>query len=227
MTTRPRSTSAGFTLIEVVITLCVFVLLAAAVFGIFSATLESAASLQDNQTRTDQVESLGAWLKRSLLEMPASGKIVSYHRDEMPFHVAGLVWGAGEDLQALDLHLQSNGEYTLRLAVYQSPASSPYQVSGLNGTGPLPQFVSQVQRDDPALAWRILIRDLKSADWRFLPFNTVRWQDASSGPKPAIVEFTFQQAGAMAAVTDDFWIPPTQSAGDLAIPTAPAVSVNP
>jgi prepilin-type N-terminal cleavage/methylation domain-containing protein len=227
MRTRTSQIPSGFTLIEVVITLCVFVLLAAAVFSIFSATLESAAGLQDNQARNDEVQSLGAWLKRSLLDMPASGTVVSYHRDDMPFHVAGLVWGVGNDLQALDLHLQANGEYTLRLAAYQPSSSPSYQVSGLTDTLALPQFVNEVERDDSALAWRTLVRDLKAADWRFLPFNTNEWLDASLGQKPAIVELTFQQAGAPAPVTEDFWIPPTQSPRILAIPTTPAVSSNP
>ena len=42
-----------------IITLCVFVLLAGAVFGIFSATLESVASLQNDQNRNDETEALG------------------------------------------------------------------------------------------------------------------------------------------------------------------------
>ena len=132
MRTAIRRAQRGFTLIEVVITLCVFVLLAAAVFGIFTATLESAASLQDNQTRNDQVEALGAWLKHSLLDVPARGSIVSYRREGIPFHVTGLAWGAGEDLQALDLHLQPNGQYTLRLAAYQ-PVTSSESTEGVSG----------------------------------------------------------------------------------------------
>jgi prepilin-type N-terminal cleavage/methylation domain-containing protein len=227
MKTRTSPVPSGFTLIEVVITLCVFVLLAAAVFSIFGATLESAAGLQDNQARNDQTEALGAWFKRSLLDMPANGTVVSYRRDDIPFHVAGLVWGAGNDLRALDLHLQANGEYTLRLAAYQPSSSSSYQVGGLTGLLALPQFVNEVERDDSALAWRTLVHDLKAADWRFLPFNTDQWLDASLGQKPAIVELTFQQAGATAPVTEDFWIPPTQLPRGVAIPTTPAVSSNP
>jgi prepilin-type N-terminal cleavage/methylation domain-containing protein len=226
MTIRSPGSRRGFTLIEMVITLCVFVLLAAAVFGIFSATLESASSLQDNQARNDQTEALGAWLKRSLLDLPASGAIVSYRRDGFPFHVTGLVWGAGEDLQALDLQLQSNGEYTLRLAAYQ-PSASANQSIGATGAAALSQFVDQVQKDDPTLAWRPLVRDIKSADWRFLAFNTPQWLDTVAAvQKPAIVELTFQVGGAASPVTDDFWIPPTVPAGNLAIPTT-AVSANP
>jgi len=207
-------------------TVLVFILLAGAVFGIFSATLQSVSSLQDNQNRNDQVESLGAWLKQSLLAMPATGTVASYRRDNIPFHVAGVIWGANEDLQALDLHLQQNGLYTLRLAAYQPPATTSLSLAGVTGTAlPLSQFMTQVVNNDPTLAWRPLVRDVKAADWRFRAFNVTDWQTVTSGPKPALVEFTFQPAGALAPIVDDFWIPPTQPAGNPA--AAPAVTVNP
>jgi prepilin-type N-terminal cleavage/methylation domain-containing protein len=225
MTTRFHPARKGFTLIEMVIALSVFVMLAGAVFGIFSATLQSVAVLQDNQNRNDRTEALGAWLKREMLDVPASGTIVSYHRDGAPFHVSGIVWGAGQDLQALDLHLQANGEYTLRLAAYR-PSSSGLVLAGQTGTisSQVGQFTSQVIRDDDALVWRTLVRDLKTADWRFLAPNQTQWQDVTAGPKPIVAELTFQPAGTSAAVTDDFWIPPTQGTGNQVLP---AVSVNP
>jgi prepilin-type N-terminal cleavage/methylation domain-containing protein len=228
MTTRFHPARKGFTLIEMVIALAVFVMLAGAVFGIFSATLQSVAALQDNQNRNDRTEALGAWLKRQMLDLPASGTIVSYHRDGAPFHVSGIIWGAGADLQALDLHLQANGEYTLRLAAY--PPSSGSGIAGLTGTisPQFAQFTGLVIRDDDTLAWRTLVRDLNTADWRFLAPNQTQWQDATTGPKPAIAELIFQPAGASAAVTDDFWIPPTQAAINPVLTPAPgAVSANP
>jgi prepilin-type N-terminal cleavage/methylation domain-containing protein len=227
MTTRLRPTERGFTLIEMIVTLCVFVLLAGAVFSIFSATLESVSSLQDNQARNDQVEALGSWFKQEMLELPASGTVASYHRDSIPFHVAGFIWGSGEDLQAIGLQLQANGNYALRLTTYPSSSraspepkpesSNQFRIAGMTGTSAsLSQFMRELIGDDPALTWRPLVRDLKAVDWRFLQFNTTQWQDQVAGFKPAIVEMTFQPAGAPAPIVDDFWIPPTQPAGNLA-----------
>lgn len=213
----------GFTLIEVIITLCVFVLLAGAVFGIFSATLESVASLQNDQNRNDETEALAAWLKQSLLDLPAEGVVVSYHRDNFPFHVSGIIWGTGDNLQALDLHLQANGNYLLRLASYQPAASSERDTGGLaSSTGPLSLFRTQIVDDDQAVAWRPLVRDLQSADWRFRPFGAPNWLDSVSGAKPAIAEFDFRVAGASQVITDDFWIPPTHPATNPA--TTPSIS---
>ena len=72
------------------------------------------------------------------------------------------------------------------------------------------------------------MRDLKSADWQFLPFNSTDWQDAASNQKPAVAEFTFQPSGTPIPITDDFWIPPTQATATMALtPAVAAVSANP
>jgi hypothetical protein len=160
------------------------------------------------------------------LDVPANGTIVSYRRDTIPFHVAGIVWGAGEDLQALDLQTQPNGEYMLRLTAYQLPSFKP--LWGSAPEAPLSVFMGSVMNDDPSLTWRPLVRDLKSADWRFLQLNQTQWQDVAAGTKPILAELTFQPASVTTPVTDDFWIPPTQAPATLAVLGAPpAVSSNP
>jgi prepilin-type N-terminal cleavage/methylation domain-containing protein len=202
----------GFTLIEVIITLSIFILLAAAVFGIFTATLESVAGLQDNQNQGDEVEALGAFLKKTFIDLPPEATIVSYHRDSVPFKVSGLIWGSHDNLHALDTQLQPNGFYTLRTASYTPPATTPPE--------PLSTFQRQILTDDPSLFWRPLVRDIRSADWKFRTFGSPQWQDQTAGPKPALAEFAMQLAGANAVITDDFWIPPTQPAGNPVIAAA-------
>ena len=59
MNARPRSARGGFTLIEMIITLCVFVMLAASVFGIFGAmelklTLPAAAPAGNRFDQTNE-----------------------------------------------------------------------------------------------------------------------------------------------------------------------------
>jgi prepilin-type N-terminal cleavage/methylation domain-containing protein len=196
--TKDRS---GFTLIEVIITLSIFLLLSAAVFGIFSATLESVSGLQDNQNQSDEVEALSAFLRKNLLELPADGSLTSYHREGAPFKVSGLIWGAGNDLRAADMQLQPNGYYSLRLAYYTPPA---------NPQAPAPaDFQRQIVSDDPSLAWRVLVRDIRTADWRFRGVNATQWDEQASNNKPVVAEFSLQLAGSTTSVTDDFWIPQT------------------
>jgi prepilin-type N-terminal cleavage/methylation domain-containing protein len=233
MNARPSIGRGGFTLIEMIITLCVFVLLAAMVFSIFDATLESAGTLQDNQNRQDRVEALAAWLKQSLLALPANGTFVSYHREGRPFHVSGIIWGAGTDLQALDLQAQANGNYTLRLAACPQPdSSSPeYQFTDLTGTAgyspALARFQTQVFNDDSALPWRPLMRDLKSADWRFRGLNAIDWQDTFTMGKPVLVQLRFLPPGTSSAIVDDFWIPPTTLPTNPVVATPASLTANP
>jgi len=201
-----RGTRGGFTLIEVIITLSIFLLLAGAVFGIFTATLESVASLQDNQNQSDETQALGAYLKKSFLDVPAQGTIASFHRDNAPFKVSGIIWGSGDDLRALDMQLQRNGYYTLRMTSYTPPAFPQ---------GPaLTIFQRQVVTNDSTLLWRPLLRDVRTADWRFREPNSSIWEEQTSSARPSLAEFTIELAGANLGVTDDFWIPPTQPAGN-------------
>ena len=231
MNAHPRSARGGFTLIEMIITLCVFVMLAASVFGIFGATLESAGALQDNQNRQDQVEALAAWLKQSFLALPANGTLVSYHRDGRPFHVSGIIWGEDTDLKALDLQAQANGNYTLRLATCVAASSPDDQASNTAGTAgyspALARFQTEVFNDDPALAWRPLMRDLRSVDWRFRVPNSNDWQDTFSSGKPVLTQLTFQPAGMPTSIVDDFWIPPTAPPVGLVLAPAASLTTNP
>jgi prepilin-type N-terminal cleavage/methylation domain-containing protein len=228
MNRHPRSSCRGFTLIEMLITLSVFLLLAGAIFSIFGATLEGATTLQDDQNRSDQSEVLGAWLRQAFLALPAEGVLVSYHRDDRPFHVSGVIWGTGDQLGALDLQPQANGNYALRYCT--PPTDQNLTLAGQTGTtrysAILIKFQGLVFNDDPSLNWRVLVRDLKSADWRFRAVNAVDWVDTSTGGKPLLAELTFQLAGKADSVVEDFWIPPVQppNSGTAAPPVAAPVN---
>lgn len=216
MNARSSKSRSGFTLIEMIITLCVFILLAGAIFSIFGATLQGATTLQDDQTRSDQTEALGAWLRESFLSLPAEGMLISYHRESDAFHVSGVIWDAGDQLRALDLQQEANGNYLLRLAVGpETLAGTGPDIAGQTGTASytaaLVKFRTAVFNDDASLPWRILVRELKSADWRFRAANSVTWMDSSSAGKPLLAEFTFQPAGSDQPIVDDFWIPPVQA----------------
>jgi len=224
MNRRHPSARGGFTLIEMIITLAVFLLLAGAIFSIFGATLQSADTLQDDQNREDQAEALGAWLRQSLLALPAQGTLVSYHRNDRPFHVSGIIWGTGDNLRALDLQAQANGQYLLRFATANEDDDATDQAQHWGYTPALTKFQTQVFNDDPALNWRVLVRDLQSADWRFRVLNGIDWTDTATSGKPLLAELTFQPSGAAGAIVDDFWIPPVQAVGLPALVAPPVAA---
>jgi prepilin-type N-terminal cleavage/methylation domain-containing protein len=193
----------GFTLLEMMITLAIFILLAAAVFGIMSGVLQSTSSLQDNSNRRDQIAALNAYLKNKLGTMPAASSISSYQRgDGEGLTQNGIIFGSANVASAIDAKVQSNGYYTLRTTTLNSVT-----VNGLpqDARTSLQQIVTT---DDPSANWSVLIRDVKTLDWKFQDFNVTQWVELWGSPsKPNLVEFTMQTAGDLQPTTMDFWIP--------------------
>jgi len=193
----------GFTLLEMIITLAIFVLLAAAVFGMLTGIIESTGTLQDNQNRTDQISALNAYMKNKLEGMPVASSLVSYQRGDGEGLVQnGIVYGTANFASVIDAKVQANGYYTLRLATF-STTSAPGE----------PQDARQVlaqdaSSDDPSLVWTPLVKDIKTLDWKFLDFNQTQWVDLwTSSTKPNLVEFSLQPASDLQLTTMDFWLP--------------------
>jgi len=195
----------GFTLLEMMITLAIFLLLAAAVFGILTGVLQTSSSLQDNQNRRDQTVSLNAFLKKKLGEMSAQSVLISYKRgDGEGLLQNGIIFGQDEMVTAIDAKIQANGYYTLRFAAYD-PAMMP------NGSSASPEtiFYDAIANDNTSVNWKPLIRDIKTLDWKFQDLNSTQWFDqwSNAGAKPNLVEFSMQGAGDLQPSTMDFWIP--------------------
>jgi len=208
----------AFTLLEMMITLAIFILLAAAVFGLMTGVLQSTSTLQDNQNRRDQVAALNAFLKKKLGEMPVASTLTSYQRGIGEGLVQnGIIFGTANFATAIDAKAQANGYYALRLATFATEA----------GQGQ-PQDARQVLQqavttDDPTLAWTPLIGDIKTLDWKFLDFNQTLWVELWNSPtKPNLVEFSMQPAGDLQPTTMDFWLPKIQASSVTAAPQPPS-----
>jgi len=205
----------GFTLMEMMITLAVFILLAAAVFGLMTSVLESTSRLQDNSNHRDEVAALNAFVKKKLGEMPVSSTLLSYQRgDGAGLTQNGIVFGTQNLATAIDAKPQANGYYVLRLAVFTTGAGAG-QVQDAR------QALQQaVTSDDSTVAWTPLIGDLKTLDWKFLDFNATVWVDLwSSSAKPNLVEFSMQPAGDSQPTTMDFWLPKIEAVSVTAAPS--------
>jgi len=193
----------GFTLVEMLITLSVFVLLSAAIFGIVTSVLTSAQSLQTNQDRGDQVMALNAFLKNQLEGLPGQSVLVSYRRgDGDGLVLTGILFGTNGFLTAIDAKIQSNGLYTLRLATYTPPIQ--------NANSPVIFQQAITDDDDASLVWTSLIRDVQHITWKFQVLNSAPWleQWTNLASKPNIVELSLQIAGDTRPDVMDLWIPP-------------------
>jgi len=197
---RPTRLRRGFTLIEVIVTLAIFVLLTASVFGIMGAVFESSNTLKENQNRRDEVTAFQAYLKNTLGELGGADHLVTYCRgDGEGLRVNGILLVTQTSTLAIDATRQANGLYTVRLA-RPAPGDDP--------NPNIPTFSQKLDRNTSALSWTTLIRDVKLLQWQFqsgpetwLP----EWADASAMPK--LVECNIEIAGDNQATAMDFVLP--------------------
>ena len=187
---------------EIMITLVVLVLLTTSIYAILSGVLQGTSVLQYNQNHRDQIVALNAFLKKRLSGMNAQSDFFSYQRNGEGLSQNGIVLGHDQTLMAIDAKIQANGYYTLRVAYQTGMPSS------INLTSQV--FGQRVASDDPTIVWIPLIHDVQHIDWKFQDPTTTQWVDQwiNAPNKPAMVEFTLQQAGDLQSTTMDFWIPP-------------------
>jgi hypothetical protein len=187
------------------ITLAVFVLLAAAVFGIMTGVIGSASTLQDNLNHRDEVAALNSFLGKKLAGMDSTSSIFSYERgDGEGLEQNGIIFGNANLAMAVDAKIQDNSYYTLRVTTFAAAggADNPQDARQV--------LLTAVTTDDPTLTWAPLMTDIKTLDWKFLDFNTTVWVDlwpSSSAANPNLVEFSLQPAGDVQPATMDFWLP--------------------
>ena len=209
----PLRSSRAFTLVEMVITMAIFVLLAGAIFGIITGVLQSANVLQDNQNRRDEIMALQDFLKNELNAMPGKATLNTYRRgDGEGLPLNGIIFGTAGLLTAIDAKAQPNGLYTLRVATFSRSGDNVVAANDFN---------QAVTGDDDSLDWRDLIRDVRHIDWKFMALNTTQWLDdwsAVTATKPNLVEFSIQLAGETQPAVADLWIPPIVVAPVQALP---------
>ncbi len=199
------------------ITLAIFILLAAAVFGLMSGVIGSTGTLQDNQNQRDQMASLTAFMKKKIGAMPVASTLVSYQRGNGDGLVQnGIIFGTVNYATAFDAEVQPNGYYTLRLTSVSTSTATEQQQDAR-------QVLQQsVTTDDPTLNWTPLVKYIKTLDWKFLDFNVTQWVELwSSSAKPNLMEFTLQPATDSQPTTIDFWLPKLDTI-NLNIPRATA-----
>lgn len=193
----------GFTLLEVLVTMVIFILLAASVFGIITGVFQSASVLQDNQNHRDQIVALNAFLQKKLGELPAQSGLISYrHGDGEGLAQNGIILRNVGMASVIDAKLQNNGYYTLRLTAFSPDKSGAISTEQ--------KFELSITNDDPAVQWTSLLRDIQKIEWKFMDSTTSKWVDRWYNPsaKPELIELSMQLAGDTNPAVMVFWIPP-------------------
>jgi type II secretory pathway pseudopilin PulG len=196
-------TRRGFTLVEMVVTLGVFILLAASVFGILSAILQSSSALADDQFREDEAGALTGYLQHQFRHIAERGLALTYRRagqEQGP----GLIFGTASKMVALEAAPAPNGLCLLRETRFVPPRGSQ-----LDARTQALLLERMVLRDDDALVWTPLLRDVRTLAWRFQDAKQAVWTTVlpDTGTQPALIELTLEIAGDRHERTADFWIP--------------------
>jgi len=211
----------GFTLLEMMVTLAIFMLLAAAVFGIIVQTLRSTSTLQDNQGHRDQMVALNAFLQRKFEALGSESFLVSYRRgNDEKLAQNGIAFGRVGDTSVIDAKPQVNGYYSIRLG-----RTKIEDASFLNGGFVGFKLPSGVLSDDGGgVEWTSLLRDVRSIGWKFRETGSEQWvnEHPSPGTEPNLVELSVQLAGDLQPTTMDFWIPHI-SPVTMSLSKAPAI----
>jgi len=216
-----RRTKRGFTLLEMMVTLAIFMLLATAVFGIIVETLRSTSTLQDNQGHRDQMVALNAFLKKKIEGLGPESFLVSYRRgNDEGLAQNGIAFGRVSDVIVIDAKPQVNGYYLIRLGRAKIEGGSSLN-GGIVGFKLPPGVLSD---DGEGVEWTSLLRDVRAVGWKFRETGSDQWVNvhASPSPEPNLVELTVQLAGDLQPTTMDFWIPHI-SAVPLSLAKSPAI----
>jgi prepilin-type N-terminal cleavage/methylation domain-containing protein len=194
-----NSPRAGFTLIEVIVTLTIFILLTASVFGIMTAVFQTSNNLQANQNRRDEVSALCAFLKNNFANLAAADHLVTYTRGTGDgLSVNGIILVTRGMTEAIDATPQPNGLYLLRLG----------RPDG-GDTPTLDSFEQEVEKNENALAWTTLVGDVRSVGWKFQSSSSPDWENewTADPVKPTLIEFSVALAGDDLPTTMDVLIP--------------------
>jgi prepilin-type N-terminal cleavage/methylation domain-containing protein len=195
-----RRRRTGFTLIEVIITLTIFVILTACVFGIMTAVFQSSNDIRDNQNRRDEVSAFGAYLKNCLANLTSDDRILSYRRGNGEgLSVNGVILEVQGTMKAIDATPQDNGLFGIRLA----------QPGDFDPTPSLDSFSQELDKHLSALVLIPLLKDVHTIKWRFRLLQAPDWQPdwTSQASNPDLVECSVQLAGDDIPTTMDFSIP--------------------
>lgn len=213
---RDLGNRGAFTLVEIIVAMAVFMLLAACVFGIMTSILQSASSLQDNQKRRDQVAALNAFIRTQILRISARTVFLSYRSDAANGLVhSGILFDFEGMAVALDTQVQPDGYDSLRYTSYQSDGSAGFGFAGITDTSsqfqsPAMSLKSAILNNDSSLKWQPLIRDIRSMAWKFQDRNASPWIEEwnNNGSRPVLVQLSIQLAGDLQSATLVYWLPP-------------------
>ena len=206
MKLRPRRAVLGFTMIEMVVVLVIFVLLAGGIYTVVNAAIGASAVLSEENLRAQRLNAFVSLLRRTFHNLPATAQI------------AGGVRQDGSGVPEIVLR-DAPGVFAWGTG---GPAAGTVLLSAVPRLGggvqfsllALPSSLGEQERRDAARdgKWLRLLPDLREARWRFYDESQQDWREdwLDGMGRPPLVELTFRRLGEEIPRTYVFWLPPVK-----------------
>lgn len=201
-----RRKLAGFTMIEMVVVLVIFVLLAGGIYTVVNAAIGASAVLSEENLRNQRLNAFLDLLRRTFHNLPATALVTGGVRPDgsgvpeiVLRDVPGVfAWGR-----------RGSASGTVILAALPRLGGGA-QFSLLS----LPSSLGEQERRDAVRdgKWLKLLPDLRAARWRFYDDAQQDWREdwAEAMGRPPLLELTFTMLGEEVPRTYVFWLPPVQ-----------------
>ena len=194
------SHSRAFTLLEIVVAMAVFSVIAVSVFGVIDATMVSSGELQASQRINRETTAFIELCRKTFATLPAAAVIHSDPAEatapdgqELLFTNAPSIFSWGDNslnygTTTLGVRAQDDGNFSLSIS--RSDFVPPDDDASPAGNGITPD--AMLEPDDQGRYWLALIPDLQWVQWRFYDPNINDWTDTwTQGARPHLVELQF------------------------------------
>ena len=204
---RPVRGNSGFTFVEIVVVLIIFVLLAGGIYATVNAAITATAVLSEENLRSQRLGAFIGLLRRTFHNLPSTAQVTGGVRVEGGKGIPEIVlrdapgvfaWGTGG----------ASGGTVLLSAVPRLGGGMQFSLLTLPSS--LGEQERRLALEDGK--WLRLLPDLREARWRFYDETQQDWRDdwLEGMDRPPLVELTLQQLGEEIPRTYIFWLPPVK-----------------
>ena len=198
--------SAAFTLLEVLISIAIFMLLAGGIFESVRAAFTASAEVVNAQLDAERLDAFQQFMRKVFLSLPPDAKVELKLRTQSGLGdvVEVLLWPVPSFLQfgtdtsdgaSISAQPDGRGGFRVMLGFFNSEDSSD----------------ERDQRLSQEATWLTLLPGVKQIRWRFAPTRNPVYADTwnEQTGRPGLAELTLEMNSGASSVYQ-FWIPPLQ-----------------
>ena len=226
-----RRARAGFTLLEMVVALSVFIIIIAGVFSIAQGTMELSSDMTEAQERSMIRQNFIEFLRESFRRLPGEAEITMEVSASRGAYVPAIsVFNGGDAFSpgpaippdaSVELYADEMPGGYLRVGLRLSDADETSQRRSNLGLAP------KRRKPGPNDVVLPLIERVAKFEWQFYSPQTQKWEKSwKDGGRPLFAELLFALDDGQVS-RSVFWIPPIMKRNPLGLPGQQAPTLGP